>query len=413
MMPSGSSTAFSRGGDMRLEGNRVALGVTGGISAYKACELVRLLVKSGIEVKVIMTEDATRFVTPETFRVLSGNEVLVDTFDHTHPSRVEHVMIPEEVDLLVVAPATANTIAKFANGIADNMLTCAFLANAKRTLVCPAMNSRMYRHPATRRNIEVLKSYGVAVLEPEAGALACGDEGKGRLPAPERIHEEVIRLLSVKDLEGKRVLVTAGPTREFLDPVRFISNPSSGKMGFALAKAASRRGAEVVLVSGPTWLETPVGVERVDVVSAQQMFDEVVKRAEDTDVFIMSAAVADYRPKVRYDSKIKKESVSLDTIPLERTPDIIAHIAKNKRAGQFVVGFAAETDDVVKNATDKMKRKNMDMIVANVATQAFQKDTNRVVIVLKSGELRYLPEMSKEDVADEILDEVVIQYQGR
>ncbi len=398
---------------MRLEGNRVALGVTGGISAYKACELVRLLVKSGIEVKVIMTEDATRFVTPETFRVLSGNEVLVDTFDHTHPSRVEHVMIPEEVDLLVVAPATANTIAKFANGIADNMLTCAFLANAKRTLVCPAMNSRMYRHPATRRNIEVLKSYGVAVLEPEAGALACGDEGKGRLPAPERIHEEVIRLLSVKDLEGKRVLVTAGPTREFLDPVRFISNPSSGKMGFALAKAASRRGAEVVLVSGPTWLETPVGVERVDVVSAQQMFDEVVKRAEDTDVFIMSAAVADYRPKVRYDSKIKKESVSLDTIPLERTPDIIAHIAKNKRAGQFVVGFAAETDDVVKNATDKMKRKNMDMIVANVATQAFQKDTNRVVIVLKSGELRYLPEMSKEDVADEILDEVVIQYQGR
>ncbi len=398
---------------MRLEGNRVALGVTGGISAYKACELVRLLVKSGIEVKVIMTEDATRFVTPETFRVLSGNEVLVDTFDHTHPSRVEHVMIPEEVDLLVVAPATANTIAKFANGIADNMLTCAFLANAKRTLVCPAMNSRMYRHPATRRNIEVLKSYGVAVLEPEAGALACGDEGKGRLPAPERIHEEVIRLLSVKDLEGKRVLVTAGPTREFLDPVRFISNPSSGKMGFALAKAASRRGAEVVLVSGPTWLETPVGVERVDVVSAQQMFDEVVKRAEDTDVFIMSAAVADYRPKVQYDSKIKKESVSLDTIPLERTPDIIAHIAKNKRAGQFVVGFAAETDDVVKNATDKMKRKNMDMIVANVATQAFQKDTNRVVIVLKSGELRYLPEMSKEDVADEILDEVVIQYQGR
>ena len=398
---------------MRLEGNRVALGVTGGISAYKACELVRLLVKSGVEVKVIMTEDATRFVTPETFRVLSGNEVLVDTFDHTHPSRVEHVMIPEEVDLLVVAPATANTIAKFANGIADNMLTCAFLANAKRTLVCPAMNSRMYRHPATRRNIEVLKSYGVAVLEPEAGALACGDEGKGRLPAPERIHEEVIRLLSVKDLEGKRVLVTAGPTREFLDPVRFISNPSSGKMGFALAKAASRRGAEVVLVSGPTWLETPVGVERVDVVSAQQMFDEVVKRAEDTDVFIMSAAVADYRPKVRYDSKIKKESVSLDTIPLERTPDIIAHIAKNKRAGQFVVGFAAETDDVVKNATDKMKRKNMDMIVANVATQAFQKDTNRVVIVLKSGELRYLPEMSKEDVADEILDEVVIQYQGR
>jgi len=413
LMPSGSSTAFSRGGDMRLEGNRVALGVTGGISAYKACELVRLLVKSGVEVKVIMTEDATRFVTPETFRVLSGNEVLVDTFDHTHPSRVEHVMIPEEVDLLVVAPATANTIAKFANGIADNMLTCAFLANAKRTLVCPAMNSRMYQHPATRRNIEVLKSYGVAVLEPEAGALACGDEGKGRLPAPERIHEEVIRLLSVKDLEGKRVLVTAGPTREFLDPVRFISNPSSGKMGFALAKAASRRGAEVVLVSGPTWLETPVGVERVDVVSAQQMFDEVVKRAEDTDVFIMSAAVADYRPKVRYDSKIKKESVSLDTIPLERTPDIIAHIAKNKRAGQFVVGFAAETDDVVKNATDKMKRKNMDMIVANVATQAFQKDTNRVVIVLKSGELRYLPEMSKEDVADEILDEVVIQYQDR
>ncbi len=392
---------------MRLKGNRITLGVTGGISVYKICELVRLLKKNNFSVQVVMTQDATKFVTPETFRVLSQREVLIDTFEYTSPERVEHVTIPQETDILVIAPATANTIAKMVHGIADNMLTCLWLAHKGPSLLVPAMNHNMFTHPATQRNISVLKEFGVHVMEPDEGALACGTEGKGRLPAPESIYEEIVHLLSTKDFKGKKVLVTAGPTREHLDPIRFISNPSSGKMGYAIAKAASRRGAQVFLISGPTNLPDPPHTKTIHVTSAAEMYEEVMKIAKDMDVFIMSAAVADYRPKTYQPSKIKKETTTLTHIELERTPDIIHSVAQKKRKEQFIVGFAAETDNVVKNAVDKMKKKNMDMIVANTATQAFQKDTNQVIIIHRSGETRYLPEMPKEDLADEILDELI------
>ena len=393
---------------MRLEGNRVIVGVCGGISAYKICELVRLLKKSGFDVQVVMTKNATRFVSPETFRVLSQREVLVDAFDATDPSRVEHVQLPDECDLFVVAPATANTIAKMAAGIADNMLTCMFLANRRPVLLCPAMNHKMYEHPATQRNLEILRGYGVEIMEPDEGALACGTSGRGRLPEPERIYERIVSMLSVKDYAGKRVLVTAGPTREHIDPVRFLSNPSSGKMGYAIARAALRRGAEVVLVTGPVSIDPPEGVEVVEAVSARQMHAAVMERVEETDVFIMAAAVADYRPKVTYDSKIKKEKAALDVLELERNPDIIADVAAKKRDHQIVVGFAAETERVFENALEKMKRKGMDMIVANNAVEAFGKEENRVILIRRDGITRYLPQMSKLDVADEILDEIML-----
>ncbi len=395
---------------MRLRGNRVVVGVSGGISVYKVCELVRLLKKGGFDVQVLMTEDATRFVTPETFRVLSGREVLVDVFETTSPDRVEHVSLPADFDLLVVAPATANTLAKMAHGLADNMLTCTFLAfPPERVLVCPAMNHRMFSHPATEENLRRLSSFGVRVLEPAEGSLACGETGKGRLPEAELIYEEIVYMLSVKDMESVDVLVTAGPTREHIDPVRFISNPSSGKMGYAIAKAARRRGARVRLVSGPVEIEPPYGVEVFRVTSAEDMYNRVMALADDVRVFIMAAAVADYRPKRMYREKLKKERVKLDSLELERTPDIISEVIKRKRPDQFVVGFAAETEDVYQNALEKMRRKGMDMIVANKATEAFGKETNRVVIISSDGEVKYLPEMEKEEIADEILDEVVLK----
>ncbi len=395
---------------MRLKGRRILIGVTGGISVYKICELVRLLIKANLEVKVIMTESATKFIAPETFRVLSRNEVLLDVFEYSQPSRVEHIALAEEADLFIIAPATANTLAKMAHGIADNLLTCCYLAFKGPVLVCPAMNSRMYSHPTTQRNLKVLKENGVHILEPESGSLACGAEGKGRLPEPETIFEAAIQLLSIDDLKGVKVAITAGPTREHIDPVRFISNPSSGKMGFALAKAAKRRKAQVTLITGPTWLETPLGVKRVDVVSAQQMYQEVMKIADETDVFIMSAAVADYTPKSFSEKKIKKEE-GISCIELERTPDIAEAVGKRKRRNQILVGFAAETHDVIENAMNKLKKKNMDMIVANTTTEAFQKDTNKVMLIDKEGNIRYLPEMPKEDVADEILDEIALMLE--
>ncbi len=394
---------------MRLRGRRVLLGVTGGISVYKICELVRLLKKSNIDVQVLMTEEATKFVSPETFRVLSQREVLISTFDYLEASRVEHVQLAQEADLMVIAPATANTLAKFANGIADNMLTCTFLAYKGKVVVFPSMNSNMYQHPATQRNISILKNYkNVEVMEPASGELACGVSGKGRLPEPEEICEEIIFQLSVKDFDGKKVLVTAGPTREHIDPVRFLSNPSSGKMGYAIAKAAARRGADVWLVSGPTNLKAPNRVRFINVCSAREMFEETRKIFSSVDILIMSAAVADYRPKTFSSQKIKKEETRLKVIELEKNPDIILELSKIK-SHQFVVGFAAETEEVLNNAKEKMNRKKMDMIVANLATQAFQKDTNKVIIIHKDGTTRFLPEMPKEEVADEILDEISLK----
>lgn len=394
---------------MRLTGNRITLGITGGISVYKICELVRLSKKNHFSVQVVTTKDATKFVTPETFRVLSQKEVLIDTFEYTSPERVEHVTIPQETDLFVIAPATANTIAKMANGIADNMLTCIWLAYRGKTLVVPAMNHNMFLHPATQRNLEILKSWGVHIMEPGVGPLACGTEGKGRLPEPPAIYEEIVYLLSQKDLAGKKVLVTAGPTREHIDPIRFISNPSSGKMGYAIAKAAARRGAEVHLISGPVHLDPPPHVHTTKVTSAREMYEKVVALKDQINIFIMSAAVADFRPKHYASQKIKKEKTNLTTVELERNPDIIAAIASDRRQDQIVVGFAAETENILQNALSKMQRKNMDIIVANLATEAFQKDTNQVVIIHKNGETRYLPELPKEEIADEILDELVLK----
>lgn len=393
---------------MRLKGNRVTIGITGGIAAYKICELIRAFAKSGIETQVIMTESASRFVTRETLRVLSRKEVFVDTFEYTSPERVEHITLTEETDLFIVAPASANTIAKMAWGLADNMLTTFFLAYKGETLLCPSMNHKMFSSPQVQENIKRLKSLGIHVLEPESGELACGEEGRGRLPDIGIIFEKAIELLSIKDFEGKRVLVTAGPTREHIDPVRFISNPSSGKMGYALAKAAKRRGADVTLISGPTWLSPPHGVKTVKVTSAQEMCEEVISRVKDADIVIMSAAVADYKPRKQFESKIKKEKGAFSVIELERTPDIIQKINENRPEGLYLVGFAAETEEVIKNAEEKLKKKNMDMIVANLATQAFQKDTNKITIIKRNGEIRYLPEMHKEELADEILDEIAI-----
>ncbi len=398
---------------MRLKGNKVTIGLTGGIAAYKICELVRNFVKAGIETRIIMTESATKFVTKETFRVISRKEVLVDTFEYTSPDRVEHIALTDETDLFIVAPASANTIAKMVWGLADNMLTTFFLAYKGKTLICPTMNHKMFTSPQVQENINRLKNLGVHVLEPESGELACGEEGKGRLPDVNLIFEKALELLSIKDFEGKRILVTAGPTREHIDPVRFISNPSSGKMGYAIAKAAKRRGADVTLISGPTWLSPPYGVETIMVTSAEEMCKEVIKRILSTEIVIMSAAVADYRPKMKFESKIKKEGTSLNVIELERNPDIIQEINKNRPQNLYLVGFAAETEEIIKNAEEKLKRKNMDMIVANLATQAFQKDTNKITIIKRNGEIRYLPEMHKEELADEILDEIIIDLSTR
>ena len=393
---------------MRLAGNRITIGVTGGIACYKICDLVRNFVKSNLEVRILMSESATKFINPETFRVLSRKEVLIDTFQHTSADRVEHISLTEETDLFIVAPATANTIAKMAWGFADNMITSFFLAYKGKTIVCPTMNHKMFTSKQVQQNISRLKELGIEILEPEEGELACGEEGKGRLPSVELIFEKAIESLSIKDLKDKRILVTAGPTREHIDPVRFISNPSSGKMGYALAKAAKRRGAEVILITGPSYLNPPYGIKTIKVISAEQMCENVLENIENVDVVIMSAAVADYKPKITHQKKIKKEEGKIDTIELERTPDIINEINKVKKENLYIIGYAAETENLLKNAQEKLNRKNMNMIVANLVTEAFQKDTNKVTIIKRNGEIRYLPEMNKEDIADEILDELVL-----
>ncbi|MEO0279161.1 MAG: bifunctional phosphopantothenoylcysteine decarboxylase/phosphopantothenate--cysteine ligase CoaBC, partial [candidate division WOR-3 bacterium] len=343
---------------MRLKGRRVILGVTGGIAIYKVCEVVRMLVKANIEVNVIMTKEATKFVSPELFRNLSRKEVLVDVFDYTSSDRIEHVDLAQEADLLVIAPLTANTLSKIANGIADNMLTAIFLAYKGPVLLFPSMNHNMYVHPVTQRNINYLKSIGCYVVEPKEGALACLTEGKGRLPEPKEIFDEIVYHLSIKDLKGKNVLITAGPTREYIDPVRFISNGSSGKMGYSIARCAVNRGANVTLITGPVNIEAPNKATVVKVTSAIEMLDEVTKRREETDIFIFAAAVADYRPKTSYKSKLKKEDEEIKTIELEKNPDIAKTIGMIKKSNQVIVGFAAETENLIENAQRKLKEKN-------------------------------------------------------
>ena len=413
-MPSDTSNDSVKTGGSLFAGRRVALGVSGGIAAYKAVEVLRGLQRAGCEVRVGMTKRACEFVTPLTFRALSGARVVVDDYAPDNPDPIAHITFSQSVELLVVAPATANVIAKFANGVADDFLTSTYLASNAPVLVAPAMNTTMLLHPATQRNLARLRADGVRIVEPDAGEMACGTVGPGRLSEPERIVEAALGMLREsarrsRDLEGERVLVTAGATREELDPVRFISNHSSGRMGFAVAEAALSRGAEVTIVAGSTTAQPPAGARTVRAFSAQEMRDAVMREVERATVFIAAAAVADYRPAARAQEKMKKTGSAL-ALTLEPTPDILAEVSRTRANGLLVVGFAAETERVVENARDKLTRKNLDAIVANDLTQdgaGFDTDTNVITLLSRDREQPdTLPLMSKLDAAHRILDEV-------
>ena len=387
----------------------ILLGVTGGIAAYKAVDVVSRLVKLGATVNVIMTKSATMLVQPLTFRYISRNPVAVDMFDEPESWKPEHISLADNADAFVIAPATANIIGKLAHGIADDMLSTTALAVQCPVLIAPAMNCRMYDNPILQENISILQKRGFEFIEPEYGLLACGYEGKGRLADPEKIVERIQQILNVsRDLEGRTVLVTAGPTREALDPVRFISNRSSGKMGYAIAEAASRRGADVTLISGPTTLTPPENVKLVNVESAIQMRDEVISCASQSQIIIMSAAVSDYRPKDFSTQKIKRGE-NIITIVLEENPDILAELGRDKRDGQILVGFSMETENLIENSRKKLEKKNADFIVANDVSKegaGFGTDTNMVTLISSSGQIKELPLMSKYDVANAILDEI-------
>jgi phosphopantothenoylcysteine decarboxylase/phosphopantothenate--cysteine ligase len=392
-----------------LDSKEVLLGVTGSIAAYKAVELASRLIKLGASVNVIMTQNATQLVSPLTFQTISRNPVMVDMFAEVDEWQPGHISLADRADILVIAPATANIIAKLAHGIADDMLSTTALAVRCPILVAPAMNCHMYDNSIFRENLEILGRHNFAFVEPEYGQLACGYEGKGRLADIEKIIQKIQRLLNTsRDFEGKTILVTAGPTREALDPVRFITNRSSGKMGYAVAEAAVSRGADVILISGPTALSAPADVKLVNVETALQMRDEVVKYAYQADAVIMAAAVSDYRPRDASPQKIKKEKEQL-TLTLERNPDILAELGQNKPNGQILVGFSMETENLLDNAVKKLEDKNADLMVANDVSQegaGFDVDTNIVWIIDSSGSERKLPLMSKRDVAHVILDEV-------
>ncbi len=392
---------------MKLENKNILLGVTGGIAAYKSLELVRLLTKQNAVVNVVMTEHAEKFIGRMSFQALSGNPVLANTFDLASGVEIKHISLPDDASLAVVAPATANFIGKVAHGIADDLLTTMMLAMTKPVLIAPSMNVHMYENRIVRDNIAKLKQYGYHFIEPNEGWLACGYEGKGRLAEPDQIVEEIELLLTKKDYQGRHILVSAGPTREYLDPIRFISNPSSGKMGYAIAKAARMRGAEVTLVSGKVNLRPPYGVHFIEVESAQQMFEKINSFFKKTDCIIMSSAVSDFTPSKTSPQKIKKTSEHLD-ISLDRTKDILSAVAKNKE-DRIIVGFAAETENVEQYAREKLRQKNMDMIVANNVTEknsGFDADTNKVLIINRDGTAEDFPLMRKSDLADVILDRI-------
>jgi phosphopantothenoylcysteine decarboxylase/phosphopantothenate--cysteine ligase len=392
---------------------RVALGVCGGIAAYKAAEILRGLQRSGCAVRVAMTRRACEFVQPLTFRALSGEHVIVDDYAPDNPDPIAHITFSQTIDLLVVAPATANIIAKFANGIADDFLTSTYLACTAPILVAPAMNTTMWEHPATQRNLEQLKADGVHLIEPDAGEMACGTVGPGRLSKPEGIVAAALEIMGRyqnSDLRGERILITVGATREEIDPVRFISNRSSGKMGFALAAAAQERGATVIAIAGSTTTPEPSGIQVVRVTTADEMANAVAREIERATVFIGAAAVADYRPTQRADQKIKKLKESF-TLELERTPDILSNVAAARKEGTIVVGFAAESENLLQNARLKLQTKNLDAIVANDITQSgagFDSDTNAIKILTRSnGNVIDLALMSKADAANRILDMIV------
>ncbi|HZV88393.1 MAG TPA: bifunctional phosphopantothenoylcysteine decarboxylase/phosphopantothenate--cysteine ligase CoaBC [Candidatus Binatus sp.] len=394
---------------------RITLGVTGGVAAYKAAELVRLLQQDGFTVQVVMTRGAREFVTPLTFAALSGQKVITDLFEKSSAgeanveSAIEHIAVAQRTDLLLVAPATADILAKFARGIADDFLTTLYLATTAPVVVAPAMNVNMWNHAATQENVATLRSRGVKIVNPDEGYLACGMTGAGRLAGQQEVLAAVRETLHAqKDLQGETILITAGPTREDLDPVRYITNRSSGKMGYAVAEAAARRGARVILVSGPVNLDTPPGVERVDVRSAKEMHRAVTQRFPESSIAIFAAAVADYRPAETAGEKIKRNKEAL-TIRLEPTPDILAEAAQTK-GDRLIVGFAAETDHVAENARKKLAAKNADLIVANDVTAegaGFDHDTNIVTLFSRDGRDLALPRLSKSEVAQRILDEVL------
>lgn len=392
-----------------LKGKTVLLGVTGGIAAYKIANLASALVKLHADVNVIMTQNATNFINPITFESLTGNKCIVDTFDRNFKFKVEHIALAELADVFMVAPASANVIGKIASGIADDMLTTTFMACKKKKILAPAMNTNMYENPIVQDNIKKLKDYGMEIIEPVTGYLACGTTGSGKLPDEKILLEYILREVAYeKDLSGKTVLVTAGPTREAIDPVRFISNRSTGKMGYAIARAAGLRGARVILVSGPVSLEPPLFAELVPVVSAEDMYNAVMKYKDDADIIIKSAAVADYTPVAASSEKIKKRVGDM-RIELKRTRDILKELGQSRRENQFICGFAMETENLIENAVRKLETKNVDMIVANsLKTEGagFGTDTNVVTLITKDGKTE-LPLMSKIDVAMKILDKTV------
>jgi phosphopantothenoylcysteine decarboxylase/phosphopantothenate--cysteine ligase len=390
-----------------LKGRKILLGVTGGIAVYKALELTRLLALAEAQVRVIMTQSAMEFVRPLSFQVLSGQPVCTNLFDLDTESRIGHIQVATEVDVAVIAPATANIIGKLAHGIADDYLTTALLACTAPKIICPAMNVNMYQSQVVQENLAKLRGWGFYQVGPESGDLACGVQGLGRLAPVDEILERIGQVSTRQTLQGKKVLVTAGPTRELLDPVRHLTNPSSGKMGYALARAAKWRGAEVTLVSGPSFLAPPQGVSLVRVTTAQEMYKTVTEQFTQMDAVVMAAAVSDYRPKKRAEAKIKKIKAS-ESLELEKTEDILLRLGELKQ-GQILVGFAAETEDLLENAKAKLRQKNLDFIVANDLTAAnagFGSDTNEVTILWPGGQVENLPSKSKEVIAMEIWDRV-------
>ena len=393
-------------------GKSIALGVCGGIAAYKAAEVLRGLQRAGCTVRVAMTKRACEFVQPLTFRALSGSHVVVDDYAPDNPDPIAHITFSQTVDLLIVAPATANIIAKFANGVADDFLSSTYLACTAPVLLAPAMNTMMWEHPATQRNLRQLRADGVHLVEPDAGEMACGTFGPGRLSEPERIVRAALEILAPapapNDLKGERFLITVGATREEIDPVRFISNRSSGKMGFAIAEAALKRGAVVTAVVGSTSIDPPAGVRVVQALSAEEMLKAVASEAGNASVFIGAAAIADYRPAERAAQKIKKSNESI-TLTLERTPDVLSQVAASRANGMLVVGFAAETENVLENAREKLRSKKLDAIVANDVSRVdagFDTATNKIAIITTDDSIE-LPLMSKREAADRILDVIV------
>ena len=390
-----------------IENKNIILGVTGGIAAYKSLELLRLLKKGGSRIRVIMTQNATRFVGPLSFEALSGSPVCTSLFERRDDASIRHIQWAESADAVVIAPATANIIGKLAHGLADDALSTFMTAVTCPVMICPSMNTNMYLSRAVQRNLSVLIADGYLMVEPDSGSLACGTVGPGRLPEPEDIFERMRHCLAEKDFVGKRFLITAGPTREPIDPVRYLSNPSSGKMGYAIAKAAAQRGGEVLLITGPTTAPDPYGVTVTKIQTAEEMAQAVFAHMNTSDIIIKSAAVSDYYPVEQSDQKIKKLDKEM-TLTLKRTPDILKTVG-DRKTGQFLVGFAAETENLSDHAKEKLKRKHLDLIVGNlvgIETSGFQSDTNTVTLIYPDRSEEPLPSMEKEDVAHVLLDRI-------